>query len=216
MTRLKIIKQIIGLYSFIFIVWGLYRYLFRLPEEIEEVILKPLIWLVPIFWLIRKEKERLVLVGWTTKNLFKSLYLGIGLGIIFAFAGFLAHNLKYGGLNLVAVPSAAGGLLLVALAVSLVTAVCEETVFRGFIFSQLWQVMRNELAANVLSSLGWAVIHFPVAIFTLHYNFSQMMIYLILTFIFGAASSLVFARTGTITASVLLHVFWSWPINLFR
>jgi hypothetical protein len=216
MTKIIELKQVFGLYAFIFIFWGLYRFLFRLPLEIEEIILKPIVWLVPVFWLLWRRKENLPSIGWSGKNIFKSLYLGIGLGIIFAIEGFLANNLKYGGISLVRLSYSSLDLLLAALGVSFVTAVVEETVFRGYIFSRLWRLLKDELQANLISSSGWMLIHLPISIFVLHYTPSQVFVYLLLTFIFGVGSAFVYGRTGTIIAPVLLHVFWSWPITLFR
>ena len=215
--KAKTLKRAIGLYTFIFIIWGFYRFLFKLPEEIEELVLKPIVWLGPLFWLLWKDKEDFASVGWSTKNLFKSLYLGIGLGILFAIEGLFAHTLKYGGVSFVQLSFLATPVLfLVALGLSLATAISEETVFRGYLFNRLWKVLQNEWSANLLSSLAWALVHFPVTIFVFHYNFSQMLAFLFLTFVFGVGSAFVFARTGTITASILLHIFWGWPIILFR
>lgn len=220
MTKIKILKQVIGLYTFIFLVWGCYRFLFRLPSEIEELIIKPLVWLLPVFWILKGPstslRVNLTSIGWRISNLFKSLYLGIGLGIIFAVEGLIANNLKYGQLNLVKIPSLTSDLLIFSLFVSLVTAVCEETVFRGFIFSRLSAVFKNEWLANIISSLGWVLIHLPIAIFVLHYLPAQIAVYLLLIFVFGFASCLVYGQTKTILASVLLNLFWAWPINLFR
>ena len=39
----KELELVFGYWAFLFIVWGLYRFLFRLPEELEEGILKPFI-----------------------------------------------------------------------------------------------------------------------------------------------------------------------------
>lgn len=215
--KTKFLKNVIGLYTFIFIIWGFYRYLFRLPEEIEEAVLKPLIWLTPTLWLVFKEKGDLLTIGWSGRNFFKSLYLGIGLGFFFALLGLAAHLLKYQEfsfiqLSFLATPS----LFLTALILSLLTAISEETVFRGYIFQRLWHIFKDEWSANIISSLGWSLVHLPITIFVFHYNFPQMLAFLLLSFIFGMGSAFVFARTGTVVASVLLHVFWSWPIILFR
>jgi hypothetical protein len=66
------VKHITVLAAYILIVWGFYRFLFKLPEEIEEIIVKPLLWLVPVFILLRKEKLGLTSIGITSKNLFPS------------------------------------------------------------------------------------------------------------------------------------------------
>lgn len=216
MTGKTGLKRVTLLYTFILLVWGFYRYLFRFPEEIEELVLKPIIWLGPVLFLVWREKKGLDSVGWSPKNLFKSLYLGIGLGILFALEGLLTHWLKYHSFSFVNLQYQTLPVLLVAMGISLATAISEETAFRGYIFNRLWHILKNEWAANLISSFGWALVHLPITFFVLGYNFEQMITYLVLIFIFGVASALVFARTKTITASILLHVFWAWPIILFR
>ncbi len=212
----KTLKNVIQLYTFIFLIWGFYRFLFRLPEEIEELVLKPIIWLGPVFYLLFKEKENLSSIGWSGKNFFKGLYLGIGLGIIFAIEGLLTHALKYSGISFIKLAYTSLPVFLVALGVSLGTAISEETVFRGYIFSRLLRVIKDEWLASLISNLGWALIHLPISIFVLHYDVLQISIYLFLTFLFGLGSAFVFARTETIIASILMHVFWGWPLILFR
>lgn len=214
------LRTLISLYAFIFVVWGFYRLLFRLPETVEEVILKPLVWLVPLLWVLKREKvglpsEALANLGWTTKNLFKSIYLAIGLGILFAVEGALVNSIKYGGsFNFlqVSLPPVA---FLGALGLSFATAISEETVFRGFIFGRLMKVV-GEWNANITTSVGWALVHLPITIFVFKYDPLQVASFLLLTFLFGIASAFVYARTGNILSSVLLHVFWEWPIILFR
>jgi len=209
-------KRVTLLYVFILLVWGFYRFLFRLPDEIEELILKPILWLGPVLFLLWREKQDLDSIGWSTKNLFKSLYLGIGLGIFFAFEGLLTHWLKYHGLSFVNLQYQSFSALLVALGVSLVTAISEETAFRGYIFNRLWHLLGSEWTANLITTFGWALVHLPITFFVFHFTFEQMVTFLVLVFIFGLASAFIFARTKTITASILLHVFWAWPIILFR
>jgi membrane protease YdiL (CAAX protease family) len=210
------LKRVTLLYVFILLVWGFYRYLFRFPEEIEELVLKPLFWLGPVFFLLWREGKNLDSIGWSGKNLFKSLYLGVGLGILFSLEGLLTHWLKYRGLSFVSLQYQSLPVLLVALGVSLATAISEETAFRGYIFNRLWHILKSEWAANLITSFGWALVHLPITFFVFHYSFDQIITFLVLVFVFGLASAFIFARTKTITASILLHVFWAWPIILFR
>lgn len=221
MTRIRELRPVVYLYAFIFVVWGFYRLIFRFPEAVEEVVLKPLVWLVPLAYILfYKEKARSfaaagVSLGWTTKNLFKSIYLAIGLGVLFAVEGALLNSIKYGGsfnfLQLSLTSAAFAG----ALGLSLATAVSEETVFRGYIFGRLVRVL-GETKAAVATSIGWSAVHLPIVVFVFKYDPGQITSFLLLTFLFGIASAFVYARTGNILSSVLLHVFWEWPIILFR
>lgn len=182
----------------------------------EELILKPLLWLPPTIFLVLKiEKESLASLGLSKKNFFPSVYWGIGLGMVYALEGFLTNILKYGGTQF-------GQLgytpifFLWALLISLATAFTEELVFRGYIYNRLNQIWEKEWLANLVSSLLFVLIHLPIGVFVLGYTPGIMLVYLLLVFIYAAGSGFVFARTGNLVSSILLHVFWSWPIILFK
>jgi membrane protease YdiL (CAAX protease family) len=210
------LHRVFSLFAFILIIWGFYRFLFRFPETIEELVLKPLIWLGATFWVVKKlEKKPLASLGFSGKNLFKSLYWGIFLGAVFAVEGLFTNYLKYGNFSFIRLDYTQATFL-GAVGLSLVTAVSEETVFRGYIFNRLNQILKNEWSANVLSTFSFALIHLPITIFVLHYSLDEMAAYLLLVSFFGFGSAFVFARTGNIASSILMHVFWAWPIVLFR
>jgi len=211
------LKHVFALFSFIFIVWSFYRYLPQaLPLWLEEIILKPLFWVIPTIWIVKRvEKQSWSSLGFTKKRIFTSLYWGIGLGLVFAFEGLLTNIFKYKGLNLASLDYSSlefFGLILL----SFVTAFSEELVFRGYIFNRLWTIWGKESLANIVSSLLFVVVHLPVGIFVLGYKPTIMLAYLFFIFVFGFGSAFVFGRSRNLASSILLHVFWSWPIILFR
>ena len=199
---------------YILIVWGFYRVLFKLPDNIGETILKPIIWLTPLFFLLKKEKLGISSLGITLKNLFPAIYLSLGLGAIFAIEAIFLNFLKYKTFNFGA-NIGEGGLIL-PLAISFATAFSEEVSFRGYIFNRLWGVLNNEWLANILTSFFWALVHIPVTIFVWKLSLASALLYLFLTLLFGIGSAFVFARTKNVFSSVFLHVLWAWPIILFR
>lgn len=211
-----VLRRVFGLFAFILIVWGFYRFLFRFPETVEELILKPIIWLGATFWVVKRlEKKPLSSLGFTSKNLFKSVYLGLFLGAIFALEGLLTNWLKYGNFSFIQLPYTQAAFL-GAVGLSFATAVSEETAFRGYIFNRLFKVWKNEWWANIVSTACFALVHLPITIFVLHYSLIEILIYVFLIGLFGFGSAFVFARTDNLISSILMHVFWSWPIVLFR
>ena len=207
-----LIKHTTILATALLIIWGFYRFLFKLPEDIEELFIKPLIWLVPVFYLVRKEKSGLASLGITSKNIFPSIYLSLALGVTFAIEGVIVNFIKYQGVDF----SVNLGNFWVALGLSLVTAISEEIAFRGYLFNRVWQVLGNEWKANLITSFIWALIHIPISIFWWETGLAGTVGYLLITLTFGIGSAFVFARTKNVFSSVLLHVLWEWPILLFR
>lgn len=210
----KTLKNIFVFSCYILVVWGFYRFLFKLPDEVEELVVKPIIWLFPLVFVLKRERLSLSSLGFTFKNLFPSIYLSIALGSVFVMEALLINFVRYKGFNFGAnlgdLPFAT------SLGLSFATALSEETVFRGYVFNRLWYVLKNEWSANVITSLVWAMIHVPVTFFVWKLNMGAAIVYLILTTIFGIGSAFVFARTKNILSSILLHVLWEWPIILFR
>lgn len=208
-------KRAIILAVYLLIVWGFYRFLFKLPDEIEELVLKPIFWLLPVFYLVKLERKGLDSVGITFKNLFPAVYFALGLGIVFVIEAVVANYFKYGnqlnlGANIGNLP------LFTALALSFATAISEEITFRGYIFTRVWAFVKNELYANILTSILWSIVHIPITIFVWKLNLSASLIYLFITTLFGIGSAFVYARTKNIVSPILLHVLWQWPIILFR
>lgn len=212
---MKSFKYAVSFAVYLLIVWGFYRFLFELPEPVEELFIKPLVWLLPVFYLLRKERQGLDSLGITLKGLFPAIYYALGLGAFFVMEALIINFIKYGGeFNLGA---NIGNLpLLPALGLSFATAVSEELAFRGYIFTRVWNFMKNELYANILTSVFWAMIHVPITIFVWKLDFTAALTYLFLTTLFGIGSSFVYARTKNILSPILLHVLWQWPIILFR
>ncbi|BCX14385.1 MAG: hypothetical protein KatS3mg088_068 [Patescibacteria group bacterium] len=208
------LKNACLLATFLLIVWGFYRLIFKLPEEIEEIFIKPLVWLLPVFYFLKKEKAGISSLGFTLRNLFPAIYYSLGLGFIFIFEALFINYLKYGSFNFAA--NIGDKPFLTSLGISFATAFSEEVAFRGYLFSRTLASLKNEFWANISTSLVWALIHVPVVVFVWKLDFSASILYLALTTIFGIGSAFVFARTKNIVSSILLHVLWEWPIVLFR
>ncbi len=209
------LHYVVAYFAYLFIGWGFYRLLFQLPEEIEEGIVKPIVWLLPLFTIVfQKERQTLASLGITFKNLFPSIYMSLALGAVFVIEGIVINFFKYGNLNFNA--NIGDRAILISLGISFLTAISEEISFRGYIFNRLAKAFNSEILANIVSTCLWTLIHVPITIFILRTDMQTSIVYLSLVFIFGLGSSFIFARTKNIASSVFLHVLWQWPIILFR
>ncbi len=208
-------KRAIYLAVYLLIVWGFYRFLFQLPETVEEIFIKPIVWLIPVFILLKKEGEGLSSIGISYKNLFPAVYYALGLGMFFVLEALIINFIKYGGefnlnANIGSLP------FITSLGLSFITAFSEEITFRGYIFTRVLKFLKNEWGANLLTSVFWALIHVPITFFVWKLDISAALVYLFLTTLFGIGSAFVYARTKNIVSPILLHVLWQWPIVLFR
>lgn len=214
MKKDLIAKHVTIFAVYILLIWGFYRILFKLPDEVEELILKPIIWLTPIFFILKKENLGVTSLGITFKNFFPAIYFSLGLGAIFAIEAVILNYVKYGSFNFGANIGQNG--LIFSLGITFATAISEEVSFRGYIFNRLWGILDNELTANIVTSVVWALVHVPVTVFVWKLDLASAALYLFLTTLFGIGSAFVFARTKNVFSSIFLHVLWEWPIILFR
>lgn len=214
-TKENTIKYLTIYCTYLLLVWGFYRInFFKLPVEIEETILKPILWLVPLFVILKKENKGLSSLGLTMKNIFPSIYFVLILGVFFAIEGILLNFIKYEGLDF---SSYIGeGAFVAVLSLSLVTAITEEISFRGYVFGRLLDVSKNQWLSNGISTLIWGLIHLPISIFWWKLSLVETSAYMLLIMIFGAGSAFVYSRTKNIASSIILHMLWEWPILLFR
>lgn len=209
-------KRPLLVWVILLLIWTIYRYFFHLPEEIDEFLVKPVVWLGFIIYIVRiVEKRSLSTIGWVKEKFFENVYLGWGIGAFFAFEGLFANASKYRGLLFVPM-----GLSLFDLGkmilLSLVTGLIEETVFRGYIFTRLEQFLKNEMLANIISSLMFALIHMPIAIFILKFEFWSLISYSLILFLLGFANCFLFKKTRSIVAPTMSHTFWNMAVMLFR
>lgn len=208
------IKHVTLLFTYLFILWGFYRLLFQVPDPFDEILVKPFVWLVPVFVLLKQEKRNLESIGVTFKKLFPAIYLGLALGLLFAAEGAILNYVKYKGVNFGANIGTSD--LYLAIFISFITAISEEITFRGYFFGRLWEITNSEWKANLISTLCWSLIHLPIAIFDWHLSLYSVSVYFFLTFVFGFGSAFIYGRTRNIASSIVLHVLWAWPIILFR
>ncbi len=208
------IKHVTIFLTYLLIVWGFYRLLFQFPDPFDELLVKPVIWLIPVFVLLHKEQLTFESLGITMKKLFPSIYFALALGALFAFEGFYINLLK--GSSTSALGAITPIALYLSLGLSFVTGISEEIAFRGYVFNRLTGIFKNEWTANIVSSLAWTAIHLPQVVFDWHLSLYAGSVYLFLIFIFGFGAAFIFSRTKNIIAPILLHVMWAWPILLFR
>lgn len=206
-------KKVVLVWLFVLVVWYLYRTFFFFPEWVDEVLVKPLVFLGPIVYLLKKEKKDLSSLGIKKGNLFADLYLGIFLGFLFALEGLLANWLKYGRFSFAPILNLKGMGILVYIFLSLATSFSEEILGRGFLFKRIFEKSKNLSQAAVYSSLLFLCLHLPIAFKNL--SSPALIIYLLSVFILGVANSLIFNLRKTLTLPILIHTFWNMTVALY-
>ena len=69
-AKTTLVKNVTIYSVYLILIWAFYRFLFQLPDQVEELFVKPILWLLPLFWFVRKEGFGISSLGITLKNLF--------------------------------------------------------------------------------------------------------------------------------------------------
>jgi membrane protease YdiL (CAAX protease family) len=203
------------LWAWILLTWSLYRYFVRVPEWADEFIFKPLVFVIPVIWyVLKREKRSLSSIGLTWQGFFKSVYIGLGFGAVFALEGMLAHYMKYGRMevNPIAAFSEYGFFLLF---VSLATAFSEELLSRGFVFNRIYEKTNSLVRASLIGAFLFLCLHVPILVTINKLQGPTLILFFVTDFILAVANSMLFAMTGSLVAPILVHVFWNMTVALY-
>lgn len=203
-------------WGWIAIAWALYRYFFKLPEWADEFIFKPLVFVAPVLWYVRtKERRPLSSIGLHGKNLFNSIYIGLGFGFIFALEGLAANAIKYGKLQIVPIAAFTQYGMWTLLLLSLATAITEEILSRGFVFTRLLEEKKSLPYASLVSTVMFVTLHLPILAFSLKLQGMALVLFFVTDFVLGFANSLLLYNTGSLVAPILIHIFWNMTVALY-
>lgn len=212
----KSLEPVFQLWGWILLTWSLYRYFFKLPEAVDEFIAKPLVFVLPVLWyVLKKEKRNLVTLGMTTKNLFMSLYVGLGFGFVFALEGIAANAIKYGKIQINPIAAFEQYGLITLLILSVATAFSEELLNRGFLFGRILEKTKSLPYASLLSTVLFVLLHVPILVTSLKLQGMTLVLFFMTDFILGLANSLLYYNTRSLLAPILVHVFWNMTVALY-
>lgn len=210
------LEPVYQVWGWVLLLWSLYRYFLKLPEWVDELIFKPLVFLGPALYYVRKiEKRTFGSVGLSTNNFFRSIYIGLGFGFVFAIEGIAANAVKYGSVNISPLQVVDQYGLIPLLVLSAATAFSEELLSRGFLFSRIYEKTKNMPYASLVSTILFVILHVPILVTSLKLQGMTLVLFFVTDFILGMANSLLYFHTGTLVAPILVHIFWNLTVALY-
>lgn len=216
--KIEMLRRTLMVYMVIFILWGLYRLLFRFPVFIEEVLFKPLVFLPPLFSVLvgegRGVRQSLRAFGFSKTGFSLAIYYGLTLGVVYMLAARLG-KLVFSREMVVHGFSVDSSRLLTVFTLSLITAFWEQIVFSGFMLLRFMRVLRDEWGSAFLVSLLFTLLHLPILLLEASVQLPFILIQLLLFFLVGFGNAVLMLRTRNIIAPVLSHTFWALAVGLF-
>lgn len=184
------VKRLWYYYIYLILVWGSFRYFIRLPEVVEELWFKPVLWLIPLFWWNLALREKIVMFG---KKWGQSLILGLMVGVFY----FLI--LKFRNLGSFQVDFNLIG-------IAFATAVTEELTFSGFVAGYLEKIRRGKMFNLIIVGLMTAVIRLPILLFVYQATGSEILGVMLVALASGVINAWIRVRSGSVAGSVLARL----------
>ncbi|MBI4990780.1 CPBP family intramembrane metalloprotease [Candidatus Gottesmanbacteria bacterium] len=211
--------QVYLVWFVIFLLWAFYRANFNLAEGVDEFLIKPLIFVLPVIFAVRfRERRRLSSLGIpaSPRDFFVDLYLGVVVGILFALEGLLANYLKYGKLSFgpVMALQISGGVV-PFLFVNLATSIWEEILGRGYLYQRLYEISKNQFGSAFTSGFLFLLLHIPIMFTRLHLTGISLLVYPVSILLLGITNSYILRWRGSLTLPILIHTFWNMTVALY-
>lgn len=205
------IKKIIVIFLPVLVIWVFYRYFFVLPEWFDEILIKPLVFVLIPLNLSHMRR----LPGFEKKgNVINDILLGTGLAFFFAFAAIYANIQKYGVFTSEPLLPLAGGGLIFYLFLSLITSFSEEVFGRGMLFTTLkekWGVGQSA----ILSSVLMLMLYIPIVFTQLNLTGPTLIVYFSSVFLLSIVNCFIYENRKSLILPILIHTFWNMSVALF-
>lgn len=158
-------------------------------------------------------KQGLKTIGFGKRNLKESLVLGLSVSAILVVITIVSGILA--GRHFNAVPK-----LIIDFGYYLIViALVEEIVFRGFIQTRIYGMIKNPILAIIVSALMFMIIHIPFQMGAAHLDFisyiSRNFLTLLFTFVWHIVFNFMYSKYNSIAAPTVFHAIMDWCNVLF-
>jgi len=207
------LKEMLTFYAIILLLWTAYRIFFHYNEGFDEFIAKPILWLIPLFYLkknILKETIKSLKI-----NISYNIFLGLSIGVVYFFLYTLFASFRFG-------PPAVNpdhltiGKVFLQMLIALSTGYIEELVFRKYLLEEALLLYNDRFVANSFITILFTLIHLPIIIFVYKYSLLSTFSYLILLAISGFIYGLVYLKNKSLIASTATHCIWNFLGTIIR
>lgn len=184
------LRMVMVYFLYLFSAWSVFRYFVRLPEIIEELWFKPVIFLVPLFFIYMSKGEKPKL--WRG-NIFSSVVLGLIVGVILrvVFYMVLKESLNFS---------------LEKTLVSILIATVEQLTFAGLLLPLIRKSIKSSLRASLMVAVMYGLIHIPILWLAQGLWINTMVGVFLLNFCISFIANMTFLNTKNLSSPILIEM----------
>jgi len=215
-TKVTPTQRALNLWAVVLIIWAIYRAKFRFPEWVDELIAKPLVFVFPVYYYIKKieKKPFFSAIDLKSKISAPDLLISFIIGGIFSFSAMTANILKFKRViffqRAVSIES-----FLFMVMLALATGISEEILSRGFVLRRLYEESKNIYTSSFFASILFFFLHVPILFTNLKLTGDLLLMVLATDMILSLVNSFVFLQRRSLVVPILIHAFYNLSIVLF-
>jgi membrane protease YdiL (CAAX protease family) len=200
------LEKVLTAWGLIVILWSLYRANIHGSVWLDECLVKPLLFILPVYYcLVFQLKTSFCQgLGFTPKKLKVELLFAVSLGLLVLGLGLLLFFSSKGSARIVDSGKLFWPNLLGLFILSGASAVSEEIVGRGFLFNQLLIRGGNFFTSLFLSSILFFVLYLPTILAT-NTNGNVLFINLIINLLLSFMLGILFYLRRNIYNTIIFH-----------
>ena len=209
-------QRALNLWAIILIIWAIYRAKFRLPEWFDEFIAKPLVFIIPVYYYIKKIEKKPFFPTIDLKVRFAAadFIIAFIIGGIFSFSAILANIFKFKKLIFFQHAISIENVLFMT-ALALATAISEEILSRGFVLKRLYEESKNIYTSSFFASILFFFLHVPILFTNFKLTGDLLLLFLATDLMLSLVNSFVFLQRRSLIVPILIHAFYNLSIILF-
>ncbi|MFN4212343.1 MAG: type II CAAX prenyl endopeptidase Rce1 family protein [Microgenomates group bacterium] len=209
-------QKALNLWAVILIIWALYRAKFKMPEVFDEFVAKPLVFILPVYYYIKKIEKNNFFEALLIKPKFflSDLIMGILIGGLFFLTAILANFLKLKKIFFIT-PVFDFSYIGIVFATTLATGVSEEILSRGFILKRLYDDSKNIFTSSFFASILFFFLHVPILFANQKITGNLLLFFMTTDLILSLVNSFIFLTRKSLTLPIFIHAFYNLTFLLF-
>jgi len=210
-------QRALNLWAIILIFWSIYRVNFKLPDWFDEFIAKPLVFVLPVYWYIKRYEKVNFFSALSLKatKIKSDIFMGFLIGGLFYLAAILANFLKYKKFIFFNRSISDPKLITLTIIIALATGVSEEILSRGFVLKRLYQESKNIFTSSFFASILYFFLHIPMLSTNPKITGSLLLFFMATDLVLSLIISFIFLGGGSLILPILIHSFYNIAILLF-
>lgn len=212
------LQKSLNVWAIILILWSIYRANFgtSLPSWLDEFLVKPLFFILPVFWYIKKIEKKPFFhqVDLHKKTIISDMLWGVGLGVAFFIVGYMGIMLKQ-GVTSVQILKLFQPQTFIIFAVAFATSVSEEILSRGFVLKRLYEESKNTVKSIAISSLLFFFLHIPILFTSQHMTGTVILQVMMTDIALSVVVSVLYLQRKSLLLPIIIHAFYTFSLTFF-